>query len=192
MALPTRKAPTAPSTANNASAKTAEAPKSRLPQLPAGGLKERKTYQYFELPEGMTRCTYLVRLARCEEFKNKKNQDTISFNFELLDTDVKTLRLGTEIGTTFPLQGDRAMYFWEEITPAVLALSGAEATTEAMNEFAAEGDANLDEIVNKGALIGSIARLSLRSYLNKEGKERTGKDWMPATDAEIAKYAPAT
>jgi len=200
MPLPGNKAPTAnPNAAKQPAAATSKG-KSRLPALPQGGLKAPKNYQYLDLPKDMDRGFYLVRLTLAEQITSAKdNCEKLKLEFSVLDTDVKSVRLGSSVSQLSALQGPGAMYFWKEVTPIFVCLAGGEVSDESLAAFAEDCDASYTEIVDNGALNGAIARCNLRrAIVDKLGadKKPTGekvarvyRDWEPATEAELAKYA---
>lgn len=208
MPLPGKKPPTANPNAAQQAPASASKGKSRLPALPQGGLKAPKAYAYIDLPKDLDRGFYLLRLNSASEFlSTKDNTDKLKLEFTVLDTDVKSVRAGAIVSALSALQGEQSLYFWKEMTPVFVTLSGGEVSDESLTTFAEDREANYTEIVDNGALNGSIARCNLRrATVDKLGADkkpqrdangdvvkvqRVYRDWEPATEEELTKYAVA-
>lgn len=166
----------------------------RLPALPKDGLKFRTEYQYIDLPQGMDRCTYLLRLdTPMVQQTNKQNADIMIASFAILETDTKK-KVGSTVSVIFNLQGKGSLYFWDSFSPMVVSLYGDSYADETVRaNFLPEGEAVYTECVTNRALVGNIARCDCYSYIKGEksedpGGEGWGREWYPATAEELAKY----
>lgn len=187
MPLPKRTPPTA--NPNGATQDTKAPGKSRLPALPPGGLKPKKSYQYLVIPATMERCFYLVKALDCKQFTSEKdNTEKFCANFEVLATDVEGVKVGSSASKMLDLQGKAAVYFWSNFADICLALCGVEATAEALAEFEADRETTYGEVCDEQSLAGMICWCKFRRGTNKDGKSTYYCDWEVASEADIAKY----
>jgi hypothetical protein len=137
----------------------------------------------------MDRCTYLVRLNTAAQITSEKTQiEKFVAAFEVLETDVKHVKTGSEISEMMPLQGEQALYFWKSFAPMCIALCGGEVSDDSLAEFEADCEATYSEVVEKNSLKGTIARVNFKHGKNKSGGDTFYRDWEPATEAEQTKY----
>jgi len=186
MPLPKRTPPTA--NPNGATQDTKAPGKSRLPPLPNGGLKARKTFQYLEIPKAMDRCYYLCKVGEVKIVENKENVEQLCVNCEILATDVEGVKVGSEASKMLPLQGKGSLYFWSNFATMCLAFCGVEATDEELAKFEEEREVTFSEVSTEGSLNGLIAWCKFRRGMNGEGKPTYYSDWEVASEADIAKY----
>lgn len=207
MPLPNRKPPTAnPNAAQQPPAAESKG-KSRLPAPPQGGLKTRKQANYIDLPKDQDKCFYLLRLEKAEQFTTEKTRlDKVKHEFTVLDTDARGVRAGSTVTALADLQGERSLYFWQDVAPMWITLSGGEISDEAYAELMSDNEATFTSVVDENGLAGCIARVNLKRGRAKDSKtgeqlvdEKTGekktrvyKDWEPATAEELAKYGSNT
>ena len=197
MPLPDRKAPNANPNAQQPAA-TASKGKSRLPAPPQGGLKARKQSSYIDLPKEQDRCFYLLKLVKAEQFTTEKTRlDKVKHEFIVLDTNASGVRAGTNVVALADLQGERSLYFWQDVAPMWITLSGGEISDESYAELMSDNEATFVTVVDENGLAGAIARVNLRRVITRDEKEpenqakvkvRVYKDWEPATEEELAKY----
>lgn len=187
MPLPKRTPPTA--NPNGATQDTKAPGKSRLPALPQGGLKAKKTFQYLEIPKTMDRCYYLCKVVNSQLLPpNKDNIENVCVECEVLATDVEGVKVGSTASKLLPLQGRGALYFWSNFATMCLAFSGTEATDEELAKFEADREVTFSEVVDENGLKDQIAWCKFRRGMNKDGNPTYYCDWEVASEAEIAKY----
>lgn len=189
MPLPTRKAPpTAPT--NPAQGST----KSKLPALPNGGIKPKgQGIQFLEIPKTMDRCFYILRVQECKEGKSTKtNTDRVEFKFTVLETDVSSVKAGSDIFEYLALQGERSLYFWSNFAEIVIAAHGGDPTDlETVAAFEADCGATYAEVTDEAQnpMKGMVVVCTYRRGMKKDGSGETWyRDFTAADEATVKKF----
>lgn len=190
-ATKTAAAPAAPTTAAQPSGG-----RSRLPALPNGGLKPKgQGIQFLEIPKTMDRCFYVLRVLEVKQgASTKTNLERVEIKFEVLETDVPGIKIGSDIYKYLNLQGEQSLYFWPDFMSFALAANGCSPSDQEMvDEFAKDTDANYTEVVEQGGVTGNVLVCKYRRGPKKDGSGMTYfSDFEPASDEQIAKYTKAS
>jgi len=168
--------------------------KSRLPQLPNGGLKPKgQGIQFLEIPKTMGRCYYILRVQEVKEGRSTKtNVERVECKFTVLETDVASVKAGSDIFEYLALQGERSLYFWPNFMELVLAASGGDpCDAETVAAFESDLAANYAEVTDEQAqpLKDAVLVCTYRRGMKKDGSGETWyRDFTAADEATVKKF----